>query len=100
MRLILWDIDGTLIRARGLFGRVWYDALKTVYQLEGELARIEMAGKTDGQIALEILALHGWTEAAAIPHWTGFASRTLPPCTRSGPAWPTTSPSCREYRRP
>jgi phosphoglycolate phosphatase len=72
MRLILWDIDGTLIRARGLFGRVWYDALKTVYQLEGELARIEMAGKTDGQIALEILALHGWTEAAAIPHLDRF----------------------------
>jgi phosphoglycolate phosphatase-like HAD superfamily hydrolase len=72
MPLILWDIDGTLIRARGLFGSVWYQALRTVYQLEGELARIEMAGKTDSQIALEILALHGWTEDAAIPHLDTF----------------------------
>ena len=72
MRLVLWDIDGTLIRARGLFGSIWYQALRTVYRLEGELARIEMAGKTDGQIALEILALHGWTETAATPHLDAF----------------------------
>jgi phosphoglycolate phosphatase len=72
MRLVLWDIDGTLIRARGLFGRVWYEALRTVYRLEGELARIEMAGKTDSQIALEILALHGWEEETAIPHLDTF----------------------------
>jgi phosphoglycolate phosphatase-like HAD superfamily hydrolase len=77
MRLVLWDIDGTLIRARGLFGRVWYEALKTVYQLEGDLARIEMAGKTDGQIALEILALHGWTEEAAVPHLDTFRERYI-----------------------
>jgi len=31
-----------------------------------------MAGKTDSQIALEILALHGWTEAAAVPHLDAF----------------------------
>jgi phosphoglycolate phosphatase-like HAD superfamily hydrolase len=77
MRLVLWDIDGTLIRARGLFGRVWYEALKTVYQLEGELVRIEMAGKTDSQIALEILALHGWDEDAAIPHLDTFRERYI-----------------------
>jgi phosphoglycolate phosphatase-like HAD superfamily hydrolase len=77
MRLVLWDIDGTLIRARGLFGTVWYEALRTVYRLEGELARIEMAGKTDGQIALEILALHGWTGDAAIPHLDTFRERYI-----------------------
>ena len=72
MRLVLWDVDSTLIRARTLFGQVWYQALRTVYQLEGELGRIEMAGKTDSQIALELLALHGWTEEAAVPHLDTF----------------------------
>jgi phosphoglycolate phosphatase len=72
MRLVLWDIDGTLIRARALLGQAWDQALATVFQLEGELARVEMAGKTDSQIALEVLALHGWTDDRAIPHLDRF----------------------------
>ena len=72
MRLVLWDIDGTLIRARGALGQAWDQALATVFQLEGELARVEMAGKTDSQIALEVLALHGWDRRRAIPHLDRF----------------------------
>ena len=72
MRLVLWDIDGTLIRAQALLGQAWDQALATVFQLEGELARVEMAGKTDSQIALEALALHGWTDDRAIPHLDRF----------------------------
>jgi phosphoglycolate phosphatase len=72
MRLVLWDIDGTLIRARALLGQAWDEALATVFQLEGELARVEMAGKTDSQIVLEVLALHGWTDERAIPHLDRF----------------------------
>jgi phosphoglycolate phosphatase len=72
MRLVLWDIDGTLVRARPFVGSIWDQALATVYQLEGELARVEMAGKTDSQIVLEVLALHGWAEDAAIPHLDRF----------------------------
>lgn len=72
MRLVLWDIDGTLIRARALLGQAWDQALATVFQLEGELARVEMAGKTDSQIVLEVLALHGWTDDRAIPHLDRF----------------------------
>ncbi len=77
MRLILWDVDGTLVRARTLFGQTWDRALATVYQLEGELARVEMAGKTDSQIVLEVLALHGWTDDAAIPHLDAFKDAYL-----------------------
>src|SRR5688572_6215103 len=77
MRLILWDVDGTLIRARALLGQTWDRALATVYQLEGELARVEMAGKTDSQIVLEVLALHGWTDEAAIPHLDAFRETYL-----------------------
>jgi phosphoglycolate phosphatase len=72
MRLVLWDIDGTLIRARALLGQAWDQALATVFELEGDLARVEMAGKTDSQIALEVLALHGWTDDRAIPHLDRF----------------------------
>ena len=72
MRLVLWDIDGTLIRARALLGQAWDQALATVFQLKGELARVEMAGKTDSQIVLEVLALHGWTDERAIPHLDRF----------------------------
>jgi phosphoglycolate phosphatase len=72
MRLVLWDIDGTLIRARELVGETWDRALATVYQLEGELKRVEMAGKTDSQIVLEMMALHGWVEDAASSHLDAF----------------------------
>jgi phosphoglycolate phosphatase-like HAD superfamily hydrolase len=75
MRLVLWDIDGTLIRARALLKQAWDDALATVFELEGELARVEMAGKTDSQIVLEVLALHGWTNERAIPHLDRFRER-------------------------
>lgn len=72
MRFVLWDIDGTLIRARGLLKQTWDQALATVYELEEDLARVEMAGKTDSQIVLEVLALHGWTDDRAIPHLDRF----------------------------
>src|SRR3977135_3452060 len=56
--LVLWDIDGTLVRSKG--GRVsvtaflW--ALREVGRLEGELPYPKDAGgKTDEQIALEVL---------------------------------------------
>jgi phosphoglycolate phosphatase len=57
--LVLWDIDGTLIRSRG--GRVstsaFVRALREVARLERELVYpSDVAGKTDNQIALEMLA--------------------------------------------
>lgn len=59
--LILWDIDGTLTRGKLVVG-AYNRALRAVYCLEGELARVDAAGKTDQQIALETLALHAWRE--------------------------------------
>ncbi len=52
-RLILWDIDGTLIRSRGVGRRVMEEAAALV----GELAHVPdvvMSGKTDPQILREI----------------------------------------------
>jgi phosphoglycolate phosphatase-like HAD superfamily hydrolase len=58
-RLVLWDIDGTLVRA----GRVAADIFATA--VEHAVGRhpgdhgVRMGGKTDPQIALEILAAMG-----------------------------------------
>src|SRR5437868_6461912 len=57
--MILWDIDGTLVRGKG--GRVSVNAftraLQRAAQLESTLVYPKnVAGKTDSQIALEVLA--------------------------------------------
>jgi phosphoglycolate phosphatase len=55
-RLILWDIDGTLVSA-GPAARVAFDlAVARVVGRHPEDHGIHMSGKTDPQIALEILA--------------------------------------------
>jgi phosphoglycolate phosphatase len=59
MSIILWDIDGTLVRGRG--GRVSVNAFTRALQhaarLEAEVVYPKnVAGKTDAQIALEVLA--------------------------------------------
>ena len=52
-RLILWDIDGTLITSRGVGRRAMEDAAGAVAGLT-EVPAIEMSGKTDPQILREI----------------------------------------------
>jgi phosphoglycolate phosphatase len=66
--VVLWDIDGTLIRSRG--GRVsvtaFLNALREVGQIEGDLPYPKDAGgKTDQQIALEVLLAAQVAEAHA-----------------------------------
>lgn len=55
-RLVLWDIDGTLLSA-GPTGRAVFDEAveEVVGRLPGDHG-VQMSGKTDPQIALEILA--------------------------------------------
>ena len=71
-RLILWDVDGTLLHSKGASVRAYLRALRAVYQLNGELARVTMHGKTDGQIALELLAHHDHTEEQALERLDRF----------------------------
>jgi phosphoglycolate phosphatase len=67
-RLVLWDIDGTLLRgggvARDVFGRAVADVLGRHPGDHG----VRMGGATDPQIALEILAFAGLAEADAAEH--------------------------------
>jgi phosphoglycolate phosphatase len=68
VRLVLWDVDGTLVRA-GPVARQAFDLA-----VEGALGRhpgdhgVQMSGKTDPQIALEILAAAEVAEEEAARH--------------------------------
>ena len=55
-RLILWDIDGTLLRAGGLAGRAFAAAVESVTGVVATGHGVSFGGKTDPQIAREILA--------------------------------------------
>jgi len=55
MRLVLFDIDGTLITDRGAARDAFAKALDTVYGFRGDLARYDFSGLTDPQIARMIL---------------------------------------------
>jgi phosphoglycolate phosphatase-like HAD superfamily hydrolase len=66
--LILWDIDGTLLRSRGrrVTVNAFNRALKHTSKLAAELAYPKDAhGKTDNQIALEMLVASSFAEADA-----------------------------------
>lgn len=66
---MLWDIDGTLVRAgeiaREAFGRA---VASVVEQAEHEIEFVQMSGKTDLQIAREMLLLAAVEETAADGH--------------------------------
>ena len=53
-RLILWDVDGTLIHSRGIGAAVFDRALERVIGMAPS-SRLVLGGKTDPQIALEYL---------------------------------------------
>jgi phosphoglycolate phosphatase len=61
MRLILFDIDGTLIDSGGAGTRSLNLAFEKVFSIEEAFHGISMAGKTDTQIIKEGLIKHGLT---------------------------------------
>ena len=74
-QLVLWDIDGTLMRGNGMVSRLFLQALRDVYTLPDEIKRIDYGGKTDGQIVLETLALHEIEAVAALEQLPRFNQR-------------------------
>ncbi|MDP3071931.1 MAG: HAD family hydrolase [Opitutaceae bacterium] len=52
--LLLWDIDGTLIASGGAGLTALQAALKNVFDLDGSLADIDFAGRTDTWIMREV----------------------------------------------
>jgi phosphoglycolate phosphatase len=64
-RLVLWDVDGTLLRTNGVAQRAFDLAAEHVLGRPVGDHEVRMSGKTDPLIALEILAFAGLDEAEA-----------------------------------
>ena len=77
MRLVLWDVDGTLMNSRGTIRHARVQALRAVYGLDGEIRRVAGGGMTDPQLTLETLLAHGWAEPAAIERLDAFRDAYL-----------------------
>lgn len=54
--VVLWDIDGTLVRAGQIAGTVFADAVEAMFGMPAGDHGVRYGGKTDPQIAREILA--------------------------------------------
>ncbi len=63
-RLVLFDIDGTLITDGGASRDAFGDALRTTYEYDGDLRRYDFSGRTDPQIAFMVLRDAGLSDAA------------------------------------
>lgn len=69
-RLLLWDVDGTLVRAGDLGAAVFDVAMESVLGVRPD-ARVRMSGKTDPQIVREYLV------ALGIPETDGLVESVL-----------------------
>jgi phosphoglycolate phosphatase-like HAD superfamily hydrolase len=58
-KLILWDIDGTLIVSHGAGARAMERAFEKRFGLKGDLSKIDWAGRTDTWITGEVLRHNG-----------------------------------------
>jgi phosphoglycolate phosphatase len=64
MRLVLFDIDGTILTDNGASRGAFAEALSTVHAYDGDLARYDFSGRTDPQIARMVLADAGFSPEA------------------------------------
>jgi phosphoglycolate phosphatase-like HAD superfamily hydrolase len=63
-RLLLFDIDGTIITSGGAGEGALIDATRERFGIEETLVGLTIAGSTDGSIARRLLAKHGIPETA------------------------------------
>jgi phosphoglycolate phosphatase len=64
MRVLLWDIDGTLIRSvrTGAYKEYTIPVLKEIFGTSGRLQEMQVSGMTDLQIVHEALMHEGFTQ--------------------------------------
>ena len=76
LRVLLWDIDGTLVRTRrqGLFQDYTAPVLMRVFGTEGRLGDLRVSGMTDMQIAFEALRAEGYTPEQVLERAAEIAS--------------------------
>jgi phosphoglycolate phosphatase-like HAD superfamily hydrolase len=58
-KLILWDIDGTLITSGGAGEHALITGLRNEFGIDSSLAWLDYSGRTDAWIAREVLGHHG-----------------------------------------
>lgn len=79
MKLVLFDIDGTLLSTEGAARRAFHATLLDVYGTAGPIDTHSFAGKTDPQIARELLTLAGLSpdriDAGFDRLWQGYLAR-------------------------
>jgi phosphoglycolate phosphatase len=63
-KLVLFDIDGTLLSTQGAGARAFRRAMLEVYGETGPIDEYEFHGRTDPQIARELLRMAGFQDAA------------------------------------
>jgi phosphoglycolate phosphatase len=68
MRLVLFDIDGTLLTDRGAARDAFGVALESVYGYAGDLSRYDFSGRTDPQIARMVLRDAGFSDESIDAH--------------------------------
>jgi phosphoglycolate phosphatase-like HAD superfamily hydrolase len=61
-RLVLFDIDGTLISDGGASREAFKTALLEIFDYRGDVRRYDFSGRTDPQIAHMVLRDAGWNE--------------------------------------
>lgn len=61
MKLLLFDIDGTLIRSQGAGRETLAYALEQVFGCTGPLADYHMSGKTDPRIVMDLMTAVGFS---------------------------------------
>ncbi|MCW5883184.1 MAG: haloacid dehalogenase-like hydrolase [Anaerolineae bacterium] len=79
MKLILFDIDGTLLHSDGAGVKATLDALRDFFGVADQPPGYSMAGKVDSQIVLEILA-HANADLSDVrdrldAYWVAYADR-------------------------
>lgn len=77
MRILLWDIDGTLIRSvrTGAYKDYTIPVLEEIFGTAGRLADMQVSGMTDLQIVFEALSDAGITQEQILAHAEVLASR-------------------------
>jgi phosphoglycolate phosphatase-like HAD superfamily hydrolase len=81
MRVILFDIDGTLLSSGGAGKAAMEAALLQEFRLPELRGQVTYSGRTDRSIARDLFRLHGVAESAE--HWQRFVAaylRLLPGC--------------------
>jgi len=59
VKLVLWDIDGTLVHTAGYGRDAFGEAFATVFGRPADLTSVSMGGRTDHDIATEMLSAAG-----------------------------------------